>query len=350
MSERIRWPGVTRGVLFGVLVVVAALLPLLYALSTVGAGGTAAPQGPGGSGAPAGDRASDPASASGGASMGEGPRLLFQHVARDGDYGRIALAPLQDPASARTMTGLTCERAHAAAGRGLCLIPEGGLVTRYWAVLFDDRFSEGARIELAGSPSRARVSADGRYGAATVFVFGHSYADAAFSTQTTVIDMAAGTVIDELERFTAYRDGTRIHAPDFNYWGVTFAADSNVFYATLRTAGTTYLVQGDVAAREVRVLRENVECPSLSPDGKRIGFKKLVGGPGQWRFAVLDLATMEETLLGETESVDDQLEWLDDDRVLYGKAGGIWSVPSDGSGAPTLIVPDALSPAVLAAP
>jgi hypothetical protein len=106
-------------------------------------------------------------------------------------------------------------------------------------------------------------------------------------------------------------------------------------------------VKGDIAAREMHVLSQNVECPSLSPDGTRIGYKKLVGGPGTWRFTVLDLATMAETPLAETESVDDQLEWLDDSRVIYGKAGSVWTAAADGTGAPALYVKDALSPAVV---
>jgi hypothetical protein len=336
--------------LFAVLLVVAVLLPVTYVAWAGRDRGTAGP-GPSGSGAAAATPGIDPSSAaSADPTAATGSRLLFQHVVRDANYARLAVASLDDPDGPRTFTNLTCERVHAAAGQGLCLVPEGGLVTRYWAVLFGEDFTERSRIELGGSPSRARVSPDGRYGATTVFVFGHSYADAAFSTQTTIIDMAAGTVLDELEQFTAYRDGTRIHAPDFNYWGVTFAADSNVFYATLRTAGTTYLVKGDVAAREIRVLSENVECPSLAPDGTRIAFKKLVGRPGEWRFSVLDLATMEETQLAEPESIDDQLEWLDDSHVVYGKAGGLWAVPSDGSGSPELVAAGALSPAVVRQP
>jgi len=118
------------------------------------------------------------------------------------------------------------------------------------------------------------VSPDGRYGAATVFVFGHSYADANFSTQTTMIDMASGTSLGDLEEFTTTRDGVTWASEDFNFWGVTFVGeDSDVFYATVRSAGKTYLVEGDVEARTMRVLRENVECPSLSPDGTTIAFK-----------------------------------------------------------------------------
>jgi hypothetical protein len=275
------------------------------------------------------------------------PSLVFQNVARTADYGKVASRPLADPAAERVVTSLNCERVHQAAGRGLCLVPEGGLITRYWAILFDDDFKELSRIELIGSPSRARVSPDGRYGATTVFVYGHSYADAVFSTQTTIIDMASATTVASLEQFAVFRDGTRIYAPDFNFWGVTFSSDSNTFYATLRTGGLTYLVKGDIAAREVHVVRPGVECPSLSPDGTRIGFKKATGDPGAWRFTVLDLATMVETPLAEAESVDDQLEWLDDERLLYGKSGNLWTVRADGTGSPEMFLPDALSPAVL---
>jgi Tol biopolymer transport system component len=59
------------------------------------------------------------------------------------------------------------------------------------------------------------------------------------------------------------------------------------------------------------VPRENVECPSLSPDGTRIAIKKRVDNvPGNWRLAVLDLSTLQDTLLNdETRSVDDQGSW-----------------------------------------
>src|SRR5205823_7549531 len=144
---------------------------------------------------------------------------------------------------------------------------------------------------------------------------------------------ASGDVLGDLEQFTTWRDGTRFSAADFNFWGVTFARDSNVFYASLRTVGDfktssgqvtrraqTYLVRGDLGLRKLTVLHENVECPSLSPDNRLIAYKKNVGpGPAPWRFCVLDLATMAETpIAAETRSIDDQIEWLDDSHVLYG--------------------------------
>lgn len=39
-----------------------------------------------------------------------------------------------------------------------------------------------------------------------------------------------------------------------------------------------HLVEGDLAARTVRTVVENVECPSLSPEGARIAFKQAVDG------------------------------------------------------------------------
>jgi hypothetical protein len=292
-----------------------------------------------------------PVSAGGASAMGtiqKQPHVVFQHVARDKDYAKIALAPLEAPDGPRSMSDLVCERVHFAAGKGLCLVPgERGLVSRYYAYTFGPDFTPRQKINLGGSPTRARVSSDGRYGAATVFVFGHSYADAVFSTQTTIIDMASGTAIGELEQFTVTRNGERFRAADFNFWGVTFARDSNRFYATLRTGNKTYLVEGDVAARQMRVLRENVECPSLSPDNTRLAFKKVVAEGPDWRLHVLDLATMSETPVAETRSIDDQVEWLDDKNVLYAFGADTWVAASDGSGKPRKFVSQALSPAVI---
>ncbi|MDQ3871063.1 MAG: hypothetical protein M3301_05540 [Chloroflexota bacterium] len=275
------------------------------------------------------------------------PHLVFQNVVRDENYAKIALAPLSAPNGPRTMTSLVCERVHYAAGQGLCLLPEKGLVSRLQAQIFGPDFQPHHTIPLNGSPTRARVSPDGRYAAATAFVYGHSYADANFSTQTTIIDIASGTHLGDLERFAVSRNGQRWRAPDFNLWGVTFARDSNRFYATLRTGGKTYLVEGDVAARSVRVLRENVECPSLSPDNTRIAFKKLIGEGPAWRLHVLDLATMTDRPTSETRSIDDQVEWLDDKQIVYAFGADLWVAAAEGNGRPRMLVSQALSPAVV---
>ena len=204
-------------------------------------------------------------------------------------------------------------------------------------------------ISLGGLLSRARVSPDGRHGAVTAFLSGHSYAtNGQFSTSTTLLDLTTGKKLFNLEKLAITRDGKPFRAVDFNYWGVTFANDGHRFYATLATGHQTYLVEADLRTRSGRVIRENVECPALSPDNTRIAFKKRVdGGNGPWRFTVLDLETMRETPLAESQSVDDQAAWLDDEHVLYGYKNAVWSVRADGSDRPQLYLPDALSPTVV---
>ena len=188
----------------------------------------------------------------------------------------------------------------------------------------------------------------------TVFVAGDSYNGGQFSTRSGILETRTGQLLGNLESLAITLDGKPYQAADVNFWGVTFAADDNRFYATLSTAGHRYLVEGDLAARAVRTLRDNVECPSLSPDGTRIAFKKRVSDdPAHlWRLSVLDVATMKETPLAETRSVDDQAAWRDGSTVLYGlprdtRHSDVWSVPADGTGAPAVLVPDADSPAVL---
>jgi len=164
--------------------------------------------------------------------------------------------------------------------------------------------------------------------------------------------MADGSSLGDLETFSAMKDGKRLQSVDFNYWGVTFdPADSRHFFATLGTGGHTYLVEGDVATRTVKILRDGVECPSVSPDGKRVAFKQRVSGGGvldvKWRLSVLSLDSLADHPLAETRNVDDQAEWLDDATVLYSVAADIYAVPADGSGAPRLFTRRADSPAVV---
>ena len=274
--------------------------------------------------------------------------IVFRNLDRKqaSDFGFTAVAKVGEP-DQRSIQSLPCSRVYYTSGRGLCLEPAGALVKQKVTVLGRGLVPAGD-LTLQGIPSRARVSPDGRYGAVTFFVLGHSYATpGSFSTQTTIIDLRKAKALVDVERFKVTRDGKELDSPDFNFWGVTFAADSDRFYATLGTRGKTYLVEGSVSGRSARVLRDGVECPSLSPDGSRIAFKKRIGTGSRWRLHVLDVATLRDHPLAETRSVDDQAEWLDDDQVLYGVEDAVWVVPADGSGSPRRLLPSADSPAVV---
>lgn len=284
------------------------------------------------------------------AAIQSGPHLVFIQEAEP-YIGKVRVVGLDSESPRRAQTELGCGRVHYAAGSGLCLAYDASS-DFVWVTVFGKDFQPRHQFTTEGVISRTRVSPDGKYAAFTVFVSGHSYDDANMSTATVLLDTATGETLGNLEEFEAWKDGAHYQAPEFNFWGVTFAQDSNTFYATLRNGNKTYLVQGDVAARTLTVLHENVECPSLSPDGTRIAFKKLL--PGRWQLTVLDLATMKETPLAEEESIDDQVEWLDNERILYQKVDydpprwvSVFVLPADGSGKPEVFIPNATSPVVV---
>ncbi|MCK7622642.1 TolB-like translocation protein [Streptomyces sp. RS10V-4] len=279
-------------------------------------------------------------------------QLLVRNLAWGPHRDEITAVPAAHPGAARTASGLTCLRFHAAAGTGICLQAERGALTdTYRALVLDARLRVRHRFPAPGIPTRARVSPSGRTVAWTVFVSGDSYAGTAFSTRTAIADTRTWALDDNLEDYAVTKDGRPYHASDVNVWGVTFADDTR-FYATLATGGRTYLVRGDRTARTLTTLHGNVECPSLSPDGTRVAYKKRVPGASPdapWRLYVLDLATGRETATAEHRSIDDQALWSGTRTLLYALPGDygsdLWTVPADGSGTARRLMTSAVAPA-----
>jgi hypothetical protein len=283
------------------------------------------------------------------------PRIVFRSTLLGTGYGEVAMVPLSDPSADRALTGTACERVYAVASRVLCLAADRGFVTTYSATVLDADLSKVQDLPLSGMASRARLSDDGALAATTTFISGHSYASASFVTQTLVTRLG-GEAYGNLEEFTIVHDGTTVKPVDRNVWGVTFASDDDTFYATAAWGGKTWLVRGSLSQRRLTTLHEDAECPSLSPDGRTVVYKKRLGRPaGQWRLAAYDLSSGKETLLAEQRSIDDQVTWLDDATVIYGlgRSGSesavsdVWAVPADGTGSPRVLLKGAWSPAVV---
>ena len=136
---------------------------------------------------------------------------------------------------------------------------------------------------------------------------------------------------------------------------MTFAGDGSSFFATVMTGGKKYLAKGDILDRMLVMQDVAAECPSLSPNGKLLAYKSATG-PTTWQLRVRTLADGTEVVIDESQSVDDQIEWLDDANVVFGlpRPGGgaasdVWAAPADGTGPARLLIKGAWSPAVVRA-
>ena len=288
-------------------------------------------------------------------SVPDGPLILFRHAAPGDFYGRLGIVRLPLPAAGeapRMIAPISCDWVHYASGRGVCMVArESGLPVSSYAYVFDKSFREQHRLTLTGPPIRVRVAPGGRHAALTVFEQGHSYADQMFSTRTIVIDTATGKTVADLEDLPVTRNGRPFRSVDFNFWGVTFEGDGDGFYATLKTGNAKYLVRGSLAGRRLEVIHDDVECPSLSPDGRSIAFKKPLDRGVGWRLTVLDVATGAERALNQSQgSVDDQVDWFDANHVVYHDSSAegmnVWRLSTDGVEPSRLLLRGAWSAAV----
>lgn len=283
----------------------------------------------------------------GAAAVAAGSELLVRAVDYDnprlnGRLYRVGLAPGEAP---RQAGGLACERVHEnAAGNGLCLAAKRHGFD-YEGIVYGPGRRPRQRFSIPGVPDRARVSPDGRYAGFTAFLSGHTYSAGvrSFSTHTAIVDMRVGKPLFSLDELEVTRGGEPLERADANFWGVAFV-DGDRFYATLGSGGSHYLLAGRVSTRRARVIGERIECPSPSPDGRRIAYKRRIGKQDRWRLHVLDLDSGRDVALAERRSIDDQPEWLDDASVVYSDDRHVYAVPADGSGRPHRLVARASSP------
>lgn len=285
-----------------------------------------------------------------------GQLLVFRDTSPGPHYGQVASVPLADRRAARTSTGLACDRVYATHENLMCLHTDSGTHTSFGATLYDAAGDRLRSWPLPGLPSRTRISPDSSLVAQTSFVTGSSYGTAGFSTDTTIAAVS-GVDYGNLEKFALLVNGEKVTG-DREIWGVTFADDDNTFFATAMSGGRIWLVRGNLRARALVAVKDGAECPSLSPDGTRVAYKKNISTTAikHWTLAVLDFATGAEKLLPipPSVSVDDQVDWLDDGTLLYGLAdprapgdSNVYAVKADGASAPTLFLAHAWSPSVV---
>ena len=278
-----------------------------------------------------------------------GRRLRYGSAATRRRAARSPLRRSASPAGARSCrcAATACISRPAA---GLCLARGGGFAAGYRAQIFGPDLRVRHEVDVAGIPSRARVSPDGRYGSVTLFVTGHSYADAgSFSTQTTLIDLERGTKIAELEDFTVTRerhagDGDRrqLLGRDVRPRQRPLLRHDGHGRQDLPRAGVGEAAGG---ARDPRERRVPVALARRHPDGVQATHVAPTSVRGGSPSSIS--RRMRETPLAELRSVDDQAEWLDDSHVLYGIDGEIAACAPTARGRPGRFAAAADSPAVV---
>ncbi|WP_147383879.1 hypothetical protein [Noviherbaspirillum sedimenti] len=234
----------------------------------------------------------------------------------------VRFDPLSKKILERRPTTLACERVHMARQSIFCLgtSQQGSTGTGLSYAVTDFKLETVffGKMPMGMAVSRARVSPDATHAGSTVFIAGHAYGTASFATQALVIDLRQRKLsMPPLENWNIFHNNVQISSKDMNLWGVSFdPRNPDIFYVTAAIKERPYLARGSISARRIDLLRPGIECPSVSPDGSKLAFKKRRGRTG-WAPAVLDLASDRETVFQESRSIDDQIEWLDNHTLVY---------------------------------
>ena len=267
------------------------------------------------------------------------------------EYGRVGYLDFDGK---RHQTQLECARIDLNENGGVCLAAGSGISGSGQGLITDAGLVPRTTFGLT-TPSRAAVSPDGSIIAWTGFTRGHSYLDAGeFATLTQVISVSRRVAADLETTFVTYDGDDVVRNLDRNYWGVSFV-DNDHFFATVGYDGTTAVVEGRISNSRLDVVFENATCPEVSPDGSTVVAKEQRGD--RFQLVAIDVETGDRRDLGETRSVDDQVEWLDADTIVYGLPNpdegtaaqpvfDVWVLDIEPGASPRLLLPFADSPAV----
>lgn len=275
------------------------------------------------------------------------------------DYKRLAVL---DTNGDRRLLAQACDRFHIAADLLLCLSQQqSGL---YEAEIVDMSAPDTPTLysEIAALPSRARISDDQQWASWTVFVSGSGYQDVTgFSTIVRMYDIEAGNSAIDISLFSIVAESIEYQYPEPDFWGVSFGDDGD-FFVTARFDGFIEVMRGSAQDSTMSPTGMRGSCPSLSPDRSTVIYKRQVieyGEADRFQLVAHDLLTGEEWELGESRSVDDQVEWLDNDTIVYALHApdqeetnlpqpefDIWELDIAPGSEPRLVIPLADSPSV----
>lgn len=250
--------------------------------------------------------------------------------ASDRDYQRVdklVVGKRDHKVQSRTPTRFGCDRVYESHEQLWCFTRITPGKPRYYTdptgYLFDlnSETTPKPAFKVKGIVSRARIAGDGRFAAGTAFTTGHSYMGVGgthFSTATFIATLGESKDAQNIQHWTVTNQDKPVISADLNLWGVTFdPTNSDHFLVTVYFDGQPYLGEGNVSTKSIRVLKPGVECPSYSPDGKRIAYKSRTG-PTRWSPAVMDLESGKSTVYEHIQdSVDDQIEWLDNGTLVF---------------------------------
>lgn len=279
------------------------------------------------------------------------------------DYGRVVVLRAD---GTRELLERRCERLHVAAGVGICVSQQESFGFPTFTSRFLDATDTGlqeVRSYPSPQPSRARVSPAGTLVSTTAFVSGSSYADVGSDAETlAVVDEVESSInLRGLVEFEIVSPDEKYEGVVGQYWGVSFVDEDN-FWVTGFFGDGPEVFEGSMSRGVLTPSGLIGSCPSVSPDGSTLVYKQARADDEGFDLVAVDLASGDSWQLGETRSVDDQVEWLDDDTILYalhadlseeGDASvaqpqfDIWLLDVAPGSEPTLFLPAADSPAAI---